>query len=124
MREKLTKIQPVLLWLVNLYFAEKFVRNGIRKFDVDDGFWVGAFERWGYPMWFMVFIGVMETLGGVAILIPKTRPYGAFTLAIVMAGALITRLIHGVSLGDAISISFFMIAMFYMTTYPDKKIEQ
>ncbi len=113
---KLTTIQPILLWLMCAYFAQSFLRNGIRKFDVVDGFWVGAFERWGYPMWFMVFIGVLETLGGAAILIPKTRVYGGLVLAVVMLGALTTRLIHGVSTGDALYISFMMVSMLYVSS--------
>ncbi len=101
------------------YYAQSFIRNGVRKFDID-GFWSNAFERWGYPTWFMVLIGVFETFGGIAILIPKIRPYGGIVLSVVMLGALITRLIHGVGWGDATYIAFFMISMLYMTTYLKK----
>ncbi len=114
-RSKLTKIQPILLWLMCAYFAQSFLRNGIRKFDVD-GFWSSSFERWGYPAWFMIFIGVLETFGGFAILVPKIRHYGGIVLAVVMLGALVTRSIHGVGWGDASYIAFFMISMLYMTS--------
>ena len=48
------------------------------------------------------------------ILIPRAAIYGSLPLAVVMLGALITRLIYGVDMGDAISISFNMIAMLYI----------
>ncbi len=114
-RAKITKIQSLLLWLVTIYFAETFIRNGIRKFDMD-GFWASPFEKWGYPMWFMVFIGILETLGGISLLIPKLRHYGAFVISIVMTGALATRLINGVGFNDAFYISFVIITMLYLTT--------
>lgn len=116
LRAKLTSIQPILLWLMCAYYAQSFLRNGIRKFDVD-GFWSGAFERWGYPTWFMIFIGVLETFGGISILVPKIRPYGGIVLAVVMLGALVTRLIHGIGWQDAALIAFFMFSMLYFTTY-------
>jgi len=104
------RIRKVLLVLFTLYFTIMFVKNGYLKFD-PEGFWGPAFERWGYPVWFLFFIGVLEFGGGLAILLPRIAPYGALVLAIVMLGALVTRLIHGVSFGDASSISFNMVSM-------------
>ena len=109
----LNKIEPILLWLMVVYFSIMFIRNGVRKFDVE-GFWAPAFERWGYPVWFMFLIGGIETVGGILILIPRVAIYGALPLAVVMLGALATRLIYGVDMGDAISISFNLIAMLYI----------
>lgn len=102
--------RDVLLWLFSLYFTIMFFRNGWRKFD-PEGFWSGAFERWGYPTWFMFFIGFLEVAGALLILIPKLRGYGALTLAVVMAGAFITRAIHGMGFADASAIAFYCIAM-------------
>ncbi|MBX2819747.1 MAG: DoxX family protein [Rhodothermaceae bacterium] len=104
------RIRKVLLVLFALYFTIMFVKNGYLKFD-PEGFWGPAFERWGYPVWFLFFIGVLEFGGGLAILVPRIAPYGALVLAVVMLGALVTRLIHGVSFGDASSITFNMVAM-------------
>jgi len=52
-------------------------------------------------------IGILETLGGFIILIPKVRHFGGIILAIVMIGALITRIINGTGLDDALSIAFY-----------------
>ena len=103
-------IRKVLIFLFTLNFTYMFVRHGYFKFD-PEGFWSSAFEKWSYPVWFMFFIGLVEFLGGLIILIPRIAGYGAISLAVVMFGALITRLIHGVSTGDAIAITFNMVAM-------------
>jgi len=39
-------IWRVLVFLFLLNFTIMFVKNGYRKFD-PEGFWSGAFERWG-----------------------------------------------------------------------------
>ncbi|MEO9966880.1 MAG: DoxX family protein [Reichenbachiella sp.] len=111
----LTKTQPVLLWLLGAYLAYRLGINGIRKFD-PDGMWTKAFIRWGYPVWFRIFIGVLEVGGGLLVLIPKTRPLGALILAVVMIGALSTRIIFGTSLDDAMAIAFNAIAFLFLAS--------
>lgn len=111
-QKRLTKIQPVLVWLIIAYPAYRVIVNGIRKFD-PEGMWTGAFEEWGYPVWFRIFIGVLETLGGLIILIPRTRAYGGIILGVVMIGALVTRLINGTGLDDALSIVFYIAVFFF-----------
>lgn len=118
-RTNLTKIQPVLLWLVSAWFSFRLILNGVRKFD-PEGMWSPAFEEWGYPVWFRIFIGILETGGGLLLLIPKIRHFGALVLFVVMVGALITRIINGTSLDDALSIAFFAIAFLYFATYHSK----
>lgn len=103
-------IKDILFWLFSLYFTILFVDQGWKKFD-PEGFWSGAFERWGYPTWFMFFIGFLEVAGGILILFPRVNGYGALTLAAVMLGAFITRLIHGMSISDGVSIAFYLVAM-------------
>ncbi|MDX2121998.1 MAG: hypothetical protein SF070_13210 [Gemmatimonadota bacterium] len=34
------------------------------------GLWTGAFERWGYPPWLPIGVGVAEVSGGVALVVP------------------------------------------------------
>lgn len=104
------KIRRVLLFLFTLHFTILFVHHGYLKFD-PDGFWGPAFQRWGYPVWFLFFIGVVEVTGGIAILIPPIATYGAMLLAVNMLGALVTRLIHGISLNDVDSIVFYIASM-------------
>lgn len=53
-----------------------------------------AFERWGYPLWFMYLTGVLEVTGGVAILIPRISALVSACLAALMIGAVGTHLLN------------------------------
>lgn len=53
-----------------------------------------AFERWGYPLWFMYLTGILEVAGGIAILIPRISALVSACLAALMIGAVGTHLIH------------------------------
>lgn len=107
--------KKVLLFLMSANFASTYISHGWKKFDAD-GFWSTAFiERWGYGLYFMYFIGVLEFLGGIGILIPKANKYAAFTLATVMLGAMITRIVFGTSLDDVLWIAFSMITLLYIS---------
>lgn len=107
-------IRRILFFLFALNFSYMFVQHGYFKFD-PEGFWSSSFEKWGYPFWFMVFIGVLEFGGGIAILIPRIASYGGLVLAVVMLGALITRLIHGTSHVDVIALVSYIVSMLIIT---------
>ena len=84
------RLRIALVVLVGLSLASVYVTVGLAKFS-PDGFWTPAFERWGYPVWFRIAIGVIETVGGVMILIPWVASYGSLALIPVMIGAAVTR---------------------------------
>jgi uncharacterized membrane protein YphA (DoxX/SURF4 family) len=84
------RIRWVLALLVGLYLMQLFVTNGWRKFDAD-GFWSAPFERWGYPSWFRILVGLIETGAGIGLMIPWVATYSGISLFIVMVGALYTR---------------------------------
>ena len=51
-----------------------------------------GFARFGYPGWFLYVVGLMEVGGGLLVLVPVTRRYGAAVIGCVMVGALVTHL--------------------------------
>lgn len=53
-----------------------------------------AFERWGYPLWFMYMTGVLEVAGGIAILIPRISALASACLAALMIGAVGTHILN------------------------------
>lgn len=54
-----------------------------------------AFERWGYPVWFMYFTGAAEVAGGIALAFNVLRKFAAPALAALMVGAIGTHVHHG-----------------------------
>jgi len=111
-------VTSILLWIVGASFAETFIKNGFRKFN-PEGFWSHSFlETWGFPLWFMFFIGVLEFVSGIFLLVPKLRPWGSAVLAVVMFGALVTRSIFGAINGIAMenAYNFFSDVVFFLST--------
>lgn len=80
--------------LVGLYLLTVFVPHGWDKFD-PHGFWAEPFRRWGYPVSLRILVGVLETAGGIALVIPWLATWGGIATGVAMAGALYTRLPSG-----------------------------
>ena len=83
----------VVLWAVSLFLALVCLRSGITKLP-DDGFWARDFQRWGYPGWFRIAVGVTELASCALLLIPRLARDGAIIFAVVMLGAIFTHATH------------------------------
>jgi putative oxidoreductase len=79
-------------WLLSILLAVLMAGPGSQKFTGNT--WQRMFRQWGYPEGFYLVIGAIEVAGGLGLLIPKTASYSAIVLAIVMAGAAATHIIH------------------------------
>jgi len=62
----------ILLWLITLFLAFIFIRQGLNKFP-EHGGWARAFAAWHFPIWFRYVIGVVELAAGILILWPRAR---------------------------------------------------
>ena len=82
-------VGKVLLWIVSIFAGLLMLLAGQSKFTNPE-MWSTWFEAWGYPGWFMMFVGAVEVLGGLSLLVPRTAPYGAAALIVLMVGALFT----------------------------------
>lgn len=57
-------------------------------------FEIAAFEKWGYPLWFMYFIGAIEISGAIGLLVQRLSALAGGCLALMMIGAVATHVIH------------------------------
>ena len=80
----------IVLWLLAAMLILVFVRAGWDKFDSSSG-WARAFRFWGYPVWFRVLIGVLEILGALLLLWPRSAAYGAAIIIVIMLGGMGTH---------------------------------
>lgn len=80
--------KPYLVYLL----AAIFLLSGSAKI-LSLPFELAAFERWGYPLWFMYATGVAEVIGAVMLLGPWRR-WTAAALAALMVGAVTTHIVH------------------------------
>jgi putative oxidoreductase len=91
--------KEIALWLVALFLALVCLRSGLMKMPGVPGevFWVRDFQRWGYPDWLRIVVGLMELASMVLLLIPRLAGYGATIFGVVMLGAVFTHATHGES---------------------------
>ena len=81
--------------VIVIFLAVVFVLVGISKLQGPSAMrWSERFARWGYPAGAERVVGVLEILGGLAVLIPKWRRAAAAMLIGLMVGALGTHLIN------------------------------
>lgn len=97
---------------VGAYLITVFVPQGWDKFD-PNGFWAEPFVRWGYPAWLRVLVGVLETGGGLMLVVPWLASWGGLATGVVMAGALYTRLPSGHWV-DVMWISVWLVASLWI----------
>lgn len=58
----LVVLRRILALAAGAWLALLFFRQGVVKLD-PEGFWTGAFERWGYPAWLRTSVGIIESAG-------------------------------------------------------------
>src|SRR2546423_9963004 len=83
-------IGTAALWLVSLFLAFIFLRQGANKFPAH-GFWARAFDHWHFPVWFRIAIGVIEIAAALFVLWPRTATIGATMIVAVMLGGMATH---------------------------------
>ncbi|MFQ3210466.1 MAG: putative oxidoreductase [Colwellia sp.] len=81
-----TRISSYIIALI--FFASGGAKLLSLPFEVE------AFARWGYPIEFMYFTGVVEFVGAIGLLIPRLSSFASLCLAMLMLGAIATHLIH------------------------------
>jgi uncharacterized membrane protein YphA (DoxX/SURF4 family) len=104
------------VWLLQALMAVAMTGSGIQKFTSPA--WERMFRVWGYPDHFYVVIGIVETLGGLALLVPRLATPAALGLMVVMVGAAVTRMTHGRSgVGELVFFSVLGVIAFARRSY-------
>ena len=83
--------KEVLIWIPTIVPVAMFLIAGLRKFP-ESGGWSQMFRAFGYPVWFRMLIGVVETAAALLLVVPRTAAYGAATIVVTMIGAIVTIL--------------------------------
>jgi hypothetical protein len=106
----------VALWIVQILLAALFLFAGGMKL-------AGPIDQTGAPVQFpdafLVFIGVVEVLGALGLILPALlrvapglTPLAALGLMILMAGAVVTGLMMGALAGSLIPLGVGILAAF------------
>jgi putative oxidoreductase len=107
--------REVIVWVLTILMVAEFGIAGIRKFS-EHGGWAVMFRNAGFPVWFRITIGVIETAVALLLLYPRTAAFGAMAAAVVMIGALGTAIMQGGPFGlpqpiIAMLVSLIVLAM-------------
>ena len=85
----------VAVWACAILLAVAFVFAGMSKLqDPSSLRWAERFANWGYPTNASYAVGVLEILGGLGVLIPKSRRAAAAILVALMVGAIGTHAVQ------------------------------
>ena len=77
------------------------------------------FVHFGYAMWFMILIGIVELTGATLLLPRRTRALGALLNAAVMVGAATSHLRAGDGIGMAIPALVFLVLLLVVAVFSD-----
>ena len=87
------RIPRAAMWTCSAILAAAFVLVGSSKLGGPSALrWADRFAHWGYPSPVRPVIGILEIVGGVCLLIAKTRRAAAAALVVLMIGAVVTHL--------------------------------
>jgi putative oxidoreductase len=92
--ERVNAAKNAAIWTLKVLLAMTFLVVGIQKLR-GGAAWVDLFAMAGYPVWFRMVVGAIETVCGAALLVPPLASYAAIALAVVMFGATFTQLVSG-----------------------------
>ncbi|HTO70645.1 MAG TPA: DoxX family protein [Myxococcota bacterium] len=83
----------IAIWVVSVLLFGLYEFAGLPKLmgaqQVVDGF-----RSWGFSDGFRLFIGACESLGGIALLVPRLAFWSACGLVVIMIGAIHTVVTH------------------------------
>ena len=83
------KVRLIVSWVLVVLIAAAYLMAALGKLS---GAATEMFAGWGYPIWFMTLIAVLELTGVIGLLIPMTTRYAVFGLTGIMLGAMYTHL--------------------------------
>lgn len=102
--------KEVVIWILTIGLVLMFGNAGIRKF-FEHGGWTQMFHNVGFPDWFRILIGVLETAAAALLLLPRTAAYGAMLIVPIMLGAIATVAMHGWTRGLPQPIAALAVAI-------------
>ncbi|NNE48048.1 MAG: DoxX family protein [Rhodothermales bacterium] len=90
------KARSIISWILFVAVGALYIAIGAGKFTPAAG---SMFTGWGLPVWLAPVVGVVEILGGIALMIPRTTRWGVLALSVIMFGAFWTHIANAEFLG-------------------------
>ncbi|PZR21796.1 MAG: DoxX family protein [Flavobacterium psychrophilum] len=109
-----------IIFVVSLLFGLMFINAGLNKFfnympvpeNMPESL-VKAMTGMMQVTWLMPLVGVVEVVGGILFILPKTRAFGAVVVFPLMVGIMLTNTVTDTS-GMPIALVFFAINLWVL----------
>jgi uncharacterized membrane protein YphA (DoxX/SURF4 family) len=103
-------------WLLRSLIALAFIAASLGKLTSTPGV-LERFATYGFPRGFHLLIGIVELVGAILVLVPKSRLFGIYILTAVVAGAAATHLVHDplIQLVRPLVFALFLAAAWLVT---------
>jgi uncharacterized membrane protein YphA (DoxX/SURF4 family) len=88
-------VNEFVVWSLSVVLAGIFLLTGVPKFFTWEPIVLQAAAMREFPGWIRVIVGVVETTGAIALLIPGTATFAALALAALMVPATLTQYASG-----------------------------
>ncbi|CAB3707045.1 hypothetical protein LMG24238_03957 [Paraburkholderia sediminicola] len=85
--------KTITLWTLQILVAAAFIGAGSAKL-ASAPMMVQIFDHIGVGQWFRYVTGIVEVVGGIMVLIPRSAPFGGVLLATTMACAICVHLLR------------------------------
>ena len=117
----MNKTQRIVRWILLGLVTFAFLAVGGMKL-AGTQMEVGLFTGWGYPLWFMYFIGACEVLGAIGLHVQKVSRVSAVCLVILLCGAIGTHVYHAEGLIAPIPATVLTLMLFGILYLDAKKV--
>jgi uncharacterized membrane protein YphA (DoxX/SURF4 family) len=104
-------LDAFVVWAISIALAGVFVVVGVPKLLGIGTVGLQAAAMRGFPPWVRVLVGLVETLGGIALLVPRMATMAALVLAVAMVPATFTQQLSGEP-GMAIPLTILALLLF------------
>jgi len=103
----LARPASITRWVLQVFLAVQFASGGVLKL-IGDASMVDLFTDVGVGQWLRYVVGVCELAGAIGLLVPRLSAVAALGLTGLMAGAVATNVLIGIS--PAMPAVFLLIA--------------
>ncbi|MEO5731475.1 MAG: DoxX family protein [Byssovorax sp.] len=86
-----SKGKVIATWVLSGLIALAMIGAGGSKLTGSEE-QIKNFAMLGYPAWFLYVTGIIEVVGGILLLIPRTAVFGVLLLGATMVGAVVSLL--------------------------------
>jgi putative oxidoreductase len=88
-------VNDFVVWSLSVILAAILLLTGVPKLFGWQPFVLQAAGMLEFPGWIRVIVGIVETIGAIALLIPGTATFAALMLAVLMVPATLTQFASG-----------------------------